>query len=289
MAKPKILIQLDTDAQPSVFDAIVAIDAGVDQLLRHAAVTVDEVQDLVYGGMFTRSPADLKSTAIFVGGSNIAAADEILAQVRRTFFGPLRLSVLFDANGANTTAAAAVLAAARHVQLAGTEALVLAATGPVGSRVVRLLAGRRAIVWVGSRDLARAQAVCDAVKKRLPDAKVTPRFMTNESELREALGGVQIVIAAGPPGVRLMPEHARRDAATLQVAVDLNAVPPLGIEGIESSDRGRSRDGTITYGAIGVGGLKMKAHKRAIQRLFETNDAILDAEEVFELASELAD
>jgi hypothetical protein len=119
MAKPKVLIQLDTDAQPSVFDAIVAIDAGVDHLLRHAAVTVDEVQDLVYGGMFTRSPADLKSTAIFVGGSNIAAAEEILAQVRRTFFGPLRISVLFDANGANTTAAAAVLAAARHSQLAG--------------------------------------------------------------------------------------------------------------------------------------------------------------------------
>jgi hypothetical protein len=289
MPKPKVLIQLDTDAQPSVFDAVVAIDAGVDQLLRHAAVTVDEVQDLVYGGMFTRSPADLKSTAIFVGGSNIAAADEILAQVRRTFFGPLRLSVLFDANGANTTAAAAVLAAARIVQLADAEALVLAATGPVGSRVVRLLAGRGVIVRVGSRDLARAQAVCDSVKKRLPDAKVTPRFVTNESEVRGALDGVQIVIAAGPPGVKLMPEHVRRDAVALQVAVDLNAVPPLGIEGIESSDRGQSRDGIITYGAIGVGGLKMKAHKRAIQRLFETNDAILDAEEVFELASKLSD
>lgn len=75
----------------------------------------------------------------------------------------------------------------------------------------------------------------------------------------------------------------------MQVAVDLNAVPPLGIEGVESSDRGQSRDGLIAYGAIGVGGLKMKVHKRAIQRLFETNDAILDAEEVFELATKLAD
>ena len=65
MAKSKILIQLDTDPQPSVFDAIVAVDAGVEQLLRHGGVTVDEVQELVYGGMFTRSPADLKSTAIF--------------------------------------------------------------------------------------------------------------------------------------------------------------------------------------------------------------------------------
>ncbi|HKD37745.1 MAG TPA: bifunctional NADP-dependent methylenetetrahydromethanopterin dehydrogenase/methylenetetrahydrofolate dehydrogenase, partial [Pirellulales bacterium] len=120
-------------------------------------------------------------------------------------------------------------------------------------------------------------------------AKLVPRFVTNESELRTALDGAQIVIAAGPPGVRLLSEQVRRDSRSLQVAVDLNAVPPLGIEGVESADRGQSRDRLMAYGAIGVGGLKMKAHKRAIQRLFETNDALLDAEEVFELASQLAD
>jgi hypothetical protein len=30
MSKPKILVQLDTDAQPSVFDSVVAIETGVD-------------------------------------------------------------------------------------------------------------------------------------------------------------------------------------------------------------------------------------------------------------------
>jgi hypothetical protein len=287
MAKPKILIQLDTDPQPSVFDAIVAFDAGVEQLLRHGGVTVEEVQELVYGGMFTRSPADLKSTAIFVGGSNLAAAEEILGRIRRTFFGPLRLSVLFDPNGANTTAAAAVLAASRHIPLDGAEVLVLAATGPVGSRVVRLLAGRGAVVRVGSRDLERATSVCRAVLKRLPQAKVAPAFVTNETELKGALGGVRLVIAAGPPGVTLLPALARRNCPTVEAVVDLNAVPPLGIEGLEVTDRGQPRDGVIAYGAIGVGALKMKAHKRAIQRLFESNDIILDAEEVLELAAEL--
>jgi hypothetical protein len=287
MAKSKILIQLDTDPQPSAFDAIVAVDAGVEQLLRHGGVTVDEVQELVYGGMFTRSPADLKSTAIFVGGSNLAAAEEILGKIRRTFFGPLRLSVLFDPNGANTTAAAAVLAASRHIPLDGAEALVLAATGPVGSRAVRLLAGRGAVVSVGSRDLERATAVCRAVLERLPQAKVAPVFVTNEMELKSALEGVRLVIAAGPPGVMLLPALARRECRTLQAVVDLNAVPPLGIEGLEVTDRGQPRDGIIAYGAVGVGALKMKAHKRAIQRLFESNDVILDAEEVLELAAEL--
>ena len=100
MAKPKILIQLDTDAQPSVFDAIVAIDAGADQLLRHGGVEPVEVRELVYGGMFTRSPGDLSSTAVFIGGSNVEAAEAILAEVRKTYFGPLRMSVLLDASGA---------------------------------------------------------------------------------------------------------------------------------------------------------------------------------------------
>jgi methylenetetrahydrofolate/methylenetetrahydromethanopterin dehydrogenase (NADP+) len=287
MSKPKILIQLDTDPQPSVFDAVVAIDAGVDHLLRHGGVTVDEVRDLVYGGMFTRGPDDLTSTAVFIGGSNVAEAEAILEQVRKTFFGPLRMSVLLDANGANTTAAAAVLAAAKHISLEGARALVMAATGPVGSRVVRLLAGRGASVRVGSRDLSRAKAVCRDVSERITGADLSPSFVTNDGELKSALDGVQLAIAAGPPGVRLMPASVRRQCKTLQVAIDLNAVPPSGIEAIEPIDRGTPRDDITVYGAIGVGALKMKAHKRAIQRLFESNDLILDAEQVLELAGDV--
>jgi methylenetetrahydrofolate/methylenetetrahydromethanopterin dehydrogenase (NADP+) len=285
MATPRILIQLDTDPQPNVFDAVVAIDAGVDQLLRHGGVTVEQVRDLVYGGMFTRSPADLKSTAVFIGGSSVAAAERILAEVRKTFFGPLRMSVLLDANGANTTAAAAVLAASRQMPLEKTHALVLAGTGPVGSRVARLLAGAGAAVRIGSRDLERADSVGRAVKERVPSADVSSFVVAGEDGLRTALDGVQLVIAAGPPSVTLLPAAIRHECPTLQAAIDLNAVPPLGIEGIEAADRGRSLDGIVAFGAIGVGGLKMTIHKRAIQWLFESNDLVLDAEEVLELAA----
>ena len=43
------------------------------------------------------------------------------------------------------------------------------------------------------------------------------------------------------------------------------------------------RDGVRCIGALGVGNLKMKIHKACIARLFEVNDAVLDAEEIFEL------
>ena len=131
MSKPKILLQLDSDRQASVFDSVVAVDAGVEQLFRHGGVQVSEVRELVYGAMFTRGGDSLRHTAIFIGGSDVSAGEALLAQVERTFFGPVRVSVMLDSNGANTTAAAAVLSAGRHVSLAGARSLVLAATGMI--------------------------------------------------------------------------------------------------------------------------------------------------------------
>src|SRR6185436_12886481 len=101
MSKPKILIQLDPDPHASVFDAVVAVDSGVEHLLQYDSVEPEQVRDLVHGAMFTRSPQDLSSTAIFIGGSNVARGEELLKQVNDCFFGPMRVSVLLDANGAN--------------------------------------------------------------------------------------------------------------------------------------------------------------------------------------------
>ncbi len=81
MSKPKILIQLDPDLHASVFDAVVAVDAGVDHLLQYRDVQPGQVQGLIHGAMFTRGVPDLHSTAIFIGGSNVAAGEALLKQV----------------------------------------------------------------------------------------------------------------------------------------------------------------------------------------------------------------
>src|SRR3989440_12245166 len=135
--KRKILIQLDSDPHPSVFDRVVAVDAGADEVFSYGGVRPEQVRDLVHGAIFTRGPKDLKSTAIFVGGSDVAAGEKLLAEALRHMipaFG-LRVSVLLDANGANTTAAAAVRVAGKPMDLADARALVLGGTGPVGQRV----------------------------------------------------------------------------------------------------------------------------------------------------------
>jgi methylenetetrahydrofolate/methylenetetrahydromethanopterin dehydrogenase (NADP+) len=286
--KSQILVQIDSDDHASVFDAVVAIDAGVDHLLQYHGVTEDDVQGLVHGSIFTRGAHDLKSTAIFLGGTDVAAAERLLRRVLKSFFGPLRVSVMMDASGANTTAVAAVLAASRHVPLRGATALVLAATGPVGQRIVRLLAREGARVRVASRDVVRAERVCDLVRERVKTAELTAVGTTLES-LPAALEGASMVIAAGAAGIELVPAHVWQSSQALRVAIDLNAVPPLGIAGVEATDKAVLRGEVTCYGAIGVGGTKMKIHSTAIARLFQSNSQVLDAEEIFALGRELED
>ena len=284
----KILIQLDTDSLPSTFDRVVAIDAGVDELFSYGGVTPENVETLVHGAIFTRKPSDLANTAIFVGGSQVAAGTALLQAVRKAMFGPFKVSVLMDSNGSNTTAAATVLAAARHLDLANTTAVVLGGTGPVGSRVAQLLLSQGATVRLVSRSLERSQATCETLAKVVEVSRLTAHESTSESGMKAACAGVDLVVAAGAAKTQLISTHQLAAISSLRLAIDLNAVAPLGIEGIEVMDKGRDQGGVLVYGAVGVGGSKMKIHHAAIQRLYVKNDQVLDTASIFELGQSLA-
>jgi methylenetetrahydrofolate/methylenetetrahydromethanopterin dehydrogenase (NADP+) len=81
--KPTILVQFDTDALPSTFDRVVAIDAGAQHIFSYGGVTPDNVVTLVHGCIFTRGAKDLHRTAIFVGGSDVAAGEGRAARQSR--------------------------------------------------------------------------------------------------------------------------------------------------------------------------------------------------------------
>ena len=283
----KILICLDTDSQPSVFDSVVAVDAGVDHLFRHSQITPDQVRDLVYGAIFTRAPGELNNTAIFIGGSDVALGEQVLDEVVNTCFGPMRVSAMLDSSGSNTTAAAAVIAASRHVLLAKSTATVLAATGPVGQRVVRMLAQDGVRVRLCSRRLESAEQTAEAIRQQLPAAQIECFATADEPGLRASLDGTELLFACGAAGVELLPQSIRDDYPNIKVAIDLNAVPPLGIAGIAVGDKATPQGNTVCYGAIGIGGTKMKIHHAAIARLFTANDLVLDAPQIYALGKDL--
>ena len=94
----------------------------------YGSVQPADVAGLVHGLLFTRSPADLRHSAVWVGGSDATAAEALAEAVRKACFGPFKVSVMMDANGCNTTAAAAVTRLGGAVPLEGRRAVVLAGT-----------------------------------------------------------------------------------------------------------------------------------------------------------------
>jgi methylenetetrahydrofolate/methylenetetrahydromethanopterin dehydrogenase (NADP+) len=284
----KILIQFDTDAQPSVFDRVVAVDSAVDHLFSYGGITLDNVTGLTHGAMFTRGPADLTNTAIFVGGSDVAQGEAVFNKVRKTFFGPMRISVMMDSNGCNTTAAAAIASARKHLSLSGLKAIVLGATGPVGLRAAELLVMEGAEVTLVSRTTDRAAHACDSIRKKQSDARVHAVATSHSGEYEAACQGHQIVVAAGAAGVTFLSEGALARISGLKLAIDVNAVPPLGIADVGVMDKAVEKSGVICYGALGVGGLKMKVHRQAIASLFESNDRMLETRSIYALALKVA-
>jgi hypothetical protein len=283
----KLLFQFDTDAHASTFDTVVAYDGGADHVIGHANVSPDNVGGLVDGCIFTRAPKDKKNTAIFIGGSNMAAGEALFKAVQKQFFPGFQVSVMLDSNGSNTTAAAAVAKIASSTSLAGKQAVILAGTGPVGQRAAAMLALEGASVTITSRSLANAEQACAAVKQRFGveiNAVAAPDFDSRAA----AIANANIILATGAAGIELLkPEHWQNHPH-LEVIADANATPPVGIGGTNMMDKGELREGKIVWGAIGFGALKLALHRACIGKLFDSNKQVFDAEIIFELAKQMA-
>ena len=282
----KLLLQLDSDKFASSFDCITAYDAGVDHVMSYGGLAVDDVRNMVYGAMFTRGGDDLKNSAVFIGGSSVPAGEAMLKAVQDAFFGLMRVSVMADPNGSNTTAAAAVLKITRAVPVAGKCAVILAGTGPVGVRAAALLAKEGCQVVLTSRTLARAQDACRAIHDRF-NLDITPLEVKDEDTTARAITDANIILTCGAAGIELVRKEAWSAVPSMEVVADVNAVPPTGVGGIKPTDDGKQREGRIAFGALGIGGLKMKIHRASVARLFEQNDLVLDVEEIYAIGKAL--
>jgi hypothetical protein len=283
----RILVHLDTDRHPGVYLRVLALDAGVDEVLAYGAVTPPEVRDLVHGLLFSRRQEELRASAIAISGADVVAAEEIFQAADAAFLGPLRVSVLLDPRGANTTAAAAVVRLAQDGGVRGRRALVLGGTGPVGVRLGGLLARAGAEVILGSRRRDRARDAAGRIRARL-GLEVGAIEVRDDRAVSKQLRGVHLLLNAVAPGIQMVRRATWTAAPDLEALVDVNAVPPPGIEGVSPADDGNRREGRRCYGALAIGTLKAAVQRRCLTRLFERNDLLLDAEEIFDLARSVA-
>ena len=282
----KLLYQFDTDTIASVFDSVVAYDGGADHVTGIGSVNPQNVLAMVDGCIYTRAPKDKQFTAIFVGGSSLTEGQAVFDAIKKRFFSNFRVSVMFDSNGSNTTAAAAVANIVNTCDVSGKKAVILGGTGPVGQRAAALLSLEKADVFITSRNVEKAEQISAEINERFDtNVKALPGG-TNDERVTSILGA-SIVMATGASGVVLLNKKDWIESQSIEVVCDANAMPPLGIEGVELNDKAKEIGGKKAFGAIGFGGLKISVHRECVSRLFHSNDGIFDAEEIYRIAKEM--
>lgn len=294
MAEKKHILHFVTPLKNvSPFDVNMAVDAGFDVVASYTDVDLKEVAGLVQDAIFSRAPQDGKRTAMLLGGRDPMLALDMLDAAKQAMVPPwFEISVLADPSGAFTTAAAMVAVVEKHLKamgsgLAGRQVAVFGATGPVGG-IVGLIAAKHGakVSLVGYDGLHRVTARVDAFGERFGVA-LTPADGSSEAKNTAVVEAAEVVLAAGKAGVQILSREQLRHARALKVALDVNAVPPPGIEGLDAQDDGKPLAGTsgIGVGALAVGNVKSRTEHELLASMRDPEKPVYAAfEEAFEVA-----
>jgi hypothetical protein len=295
-SRKNVIIFLDTDKYASPFDILVAIDLYPDaQIINYSNVEVSDAKRLIQDAMFPRGPEGAKHTKVFIGGQDVEKAMEILKAVKKSMFPPFELSVIVDPRGSNTTASAAV---AKTIKLynekfgdfKGKTATILAGTGPVGVVAAKLYASEGGNVVLTSRKLDRAKAAADKINAALGTTQVCGVQASNPEETGEAIKDADIVLACGAAGFQLLPLSVLTEKGkNVKVLGDINAVPPLGVEGLKATHKGKEfTHGKFGFGALAIGPLKIQIEGAMFKQAVESPSGIVDYKMAYDLGKKLA-
>lgn len=299
MEKRSILHMLDPMPNNSPFDINMAVDAGFDVLMPYNNVKLDSVGGLTQDAIFSRGPAGVKRTAMFIGGRDIGLAIDMLAASKRAMVPPFEISVLADPSGAFTTAAALVACVEKELAVKGKafsecRAVVFGGTGAVGitTGVIASLAGLDTTL-VDHLSLDTANEIAAAYNRRF-DCHLKGAFAGSDAAKAVLIADVDIIFCTAKAGVQVLNAGVLKAAKNLKIAADINAVPPLGIEGVKRSHFGapltnaEQSPGAVGIGALAVGDVKYKLQNKLLRLLLETDKPLyLDFREAFAKAREL--
>ena len=297
MPKRSILHMFDPMPNNSPFDINMALDTGFDVLMPYNNVKLDDIHGLTQDAIFSRSPAGIKQTALFIGGRDMGLAMDMLDSAKQAMFPPFEVSIFADPSGAFTTAAALVACVEKQLkdkhekQLKDCKALVFGGTGPVGiaTGVIASLAGAETALV----DHMSIDAANDAAKEYNRRCKSTLSGAVAGSDEEKALliADVDIIFCTAKAGIQVLNEETLAQAKQLLVAGDVNAVPPAGIAGIAAHDKNidlNRPEGAVGIGALAVGNIKYQLQHKLLKLLLEQDKPVyLDFRDAFSNAQEI--
>lgn len=225
---------------------------------------------------------------------------DMLDAAKKAMVPPFEISVFADPSGAFTTAAALVACVERDLKknfdlpLAGMRTVVFGGTGPVGLATAVIVAQQGAdttIVDHFSVDTALEYA--GEARKRYG---VTLRATAAASDADKArlVSNADLVFCTAKAGIQVLNASVLEDAKQLKVAGDVNAVAPLGIEGLGIMDSGEpltlavNSKGAIGIGALAVGNIKYKLQHALLKESLDADKPVyLDFRNAFDGARKL--
>ena len=300
MEKRSILHMLDPMPNNSPFDINMAMDAGFDVLMPYSNVKLDSVNRLTQDAIFSRSPAGVKRTGIFIGGRDLGLAIDMLDASKQAMVPPFEVSVFADPSGAFTTAAALVACVEKELKikhgkdLKDCKALVFGGTGPVGiaTGIIASLAGADTAL-VDHLSIEAASDVAKDYNRRF-GCSLKGAYASSDADKIQLVANADIIFCVAKAGVQVLSSAVLKEAKQLKVAGDVNAVPPMGIEGIKRNDLGAplihalSSQGAVGVGALAVGNVKYQLQHEMLKLMLETDKSLyLDFREAFIKARDL--
>lgn len=272
MVKRSILHMLDPMPNNSPFDINMALDAGFDVLIPYNNVKLDNVYGLTQDATFSRSPSGVKRTGIFIGGRDLGLAMDMLNTSKQAMVSPFEISVFADPSGAFTTAAALVTCAEKELkakhnkELKECSVMIFGGTGPVGvaTGIIASLAGAD-VTLTDHLSIDTALDVAKAYNRRF-NCTLKGALATSEADKARLVSNADIIFCTAKAGIQVLNADILKQATQLKVAADVNAVPPVGIEGIKNNDCGAPLIHAINaQGAVGIGSLAIGNVKFQLQ------------------------
>ena len=273
---PYLLFYLDTDVKASPFDICMAYDVGYNAVIPYENVTPEDANLIVQDALLSRGPKGVKHTAFLIGGKNAERAEDVFKSVKDAMFPPFKTSIVVDPAGAYTTAAAMVAKAESALLVSKLGDLkdktcAILGTGAVGQIAAVLLAKMGCNVMIVSLNPKRVDGKehAENISRLLAKdhgVQVQGIFAPTPASKIEVLKKADVVMCAGVKGIRLVDKEMLNEVKHIKVLLDINAVPPFGVEGIELNDDMREMmPGIFTIGALTVGSLKHKVEKEILK------------------------
>jgi len=292
-----ILHMLTPVAHMSPFDVNMALDAGYDAAVPYTNVTAKEITGLVQDAMFSRSPRDAVRTGVFIGGKDAFLALDMLDAAGAALLKPFEVSLFADPAGSFTTAAAMIAKVEKMLReqknrgLAGAAVAIFGATGVVGTAagVISALEGAK-VTLVGYDGTARVARVADEVKRRF-GAEVSVADGSSDALKTAIMASAEVALCAAKAGVQVLGAEQIAAAEKLLVAADVNAVPPLGIEGLDLHANGAplGQRGALGLGPLAIGNVKYQTEAGLFKQMTESRAPLrIDFRQAFALARTLA-